>query len=96
MKQAYNAGKRPDLYFYRDSNGVEVDLVEHAGRKLFPTEIKSSATFSPDFCKNLEKFAERYSDKCEKPSVAYCGTDAFKFKGISVTPFPPIIPSGNK
>ena len=23
MKQAYNAGSRPDLYFYRDSKGVE-------------------------------------------------------------------------
>jgi len=95
MKQAYNAGKRPDLYFYRDSNGVEVDLVEHTGRKLFPTEIKSSATFNPDFCKNLAKFAERYRDTCEKPSVAYCGTEAFTFKGVSVTPFPPITPPGN-
>lgn len=95
MKQSYNAGKRPDLYFYRDSNGVEVDLVEHTGRKLFPTEIKSSATFNPDFCKNLAKFVERYRDTCEKPSVAYCGTEAFTFKDVSVTPFPPITPPGN-
>jgi len=96
MKQSFNAGKRPDLYFYRDSKGIEVDLVEHAGRKLFPTEIKSSATFNPDFCKNLAKFAERYPDKCENPSVTYCGSDAFTFKGISVTPFLPIPPSGNR
>lgn len=94
MKQSYNAGKRPDLYFYRDSNGVEVDLVEHSGRKLIPTEIKSSATFNPEFCKNLAKFAERYPDKCVKPAVTYCGSDAFIFKGVSVSPFPPIPPSG--
>lgn len=87
MKQSYNAGKRPDLYFYRDSNGVEVDLVEHTGRKLIPTEIKSAATFNPEFCKNLEKFAVRYQDKCEKASVTYCGTEAFTFKDVSVTPF---------
>lgn len=93
MKQSYNAGKCPDLYFYRDSNGVEVDLVEHTGRKLIPTEIKSAATFNPDFCKNLEKFAEHYRDKCEKASVTYCGTEAFTFKDVSVTPFPPHHPS---
>ena len=87
MKQAFNAGERPDIYFYRDSNGVEVDMVEHSGGKLFPTEIKSSATFSPDFCKNLHKFAERYPDKCEKPSVVYCGSDAFTFKGVEFKPF---------
>ena len=88
MKKSYNAGKRPDLYFYRDSNGVEVDLVEHTGRKLFPTEIKSAATFNTDFCKNIVKFAERYPEKCGKPSVVYCGTDAFTVKGVSFKPFP--------
>ncbi len=86
IKQSFNAGNRPDLYFYRDSKGVEVDMVEHSGRKLFPTEIKSSATFNPDFCKNLVKFSERYPDKCEQPSVVYCGTDAFTFKGVKVKP----------
>ena len=88
MKAAFHAGKRPDLYFYRDSNGVEVDLVEQAGGRLFPTEIKSSATFSPDFCKSLSKFAERYPDKCERPSVIYCGSERFAFKGVAVRPFP--------
>ncbi len=86
IKRSYNAGHRPDIYFYRDSNGVEVDLVEHSGRKLFPTEIKSSSTFNPEFCKNLAKFAERYPDKCEKASVVYCGLEAFTFKGIAVKP----------
>ena len=90
MKQSYNTGKRPDIYFYRDSNGVEVDLVEHTGRKLIPTEIKSSTTFNTDFCKNLFKFAERYPDKCETPSVVYGGTESFTFKGITVKQFPPI------
>ena len=87
MKRAYNAGKRPRLYFYRDSNGVEVDLVEQKGRTLVPTEIKSSATFHPDFCKNLQKFADRYSDACANPTVAYAGDESFTFKGVSVVPF---------
>ena len=87
MKRAYNNGTRPNLYFYRDSKGVEVDLVEYTGRKLFPTEIKSSATFNPSFCKNLSIFAERYSDVCGQPSVVYAGSESFTFKGVSFKPF---------
>lgn len=87
MKRAYNNGTRPNLYFYRDSKGVEVDLVEYSGRKLIPTEIKSSATFNDSFCKNLLVFAERYSDVCGEPSVVYAGSECFTFKGVSFKPF---------
>ena len=87
MKRAYNNGTRPNLYFYRDSKGIEVDLVEHSGRKLIPTEIKSSATFNPDFCKNLSVFAERYKDVCGQSTVIYGGDESFAFKGVSVRPF---------
>ena len=87
MKRAFNAGERPDLYFYRDSKGVEVDLVEHYGRKLIPTEIKSAATFNPAFCKNLTVFADRYSDVCEQPSVVYAGSESITFKGVLFKPF---------
>ena len=87
MKRAFNAGERPDLYFYRDSKGVEVDLVEHYGRKLIPTEIKSAATFNPAFCKNLTVFADRYSDVCGQPSVVYAGSEPIKFKGVLFKPF---------
>ena len=87
MKRAYGAGGRPELYFYRDSNGVEVDLVERAGGKLLPTEIKSAATFHPDFCKHLRTFAGRYPDVCERPRVVYGGSEGFAFEGTSVVPF---------
>ena len=87
LKRAFNSGDRPNLYFYRDSKGVEVDLVEYSGRKLIPTEIKSSATFNPAFCKNLSVFAERYSDVCGEPSVVYAGSESFTYKGVSILPF---------
>ena len=87
MKRSLNAGDRPDLYFYRESKGVEVDLVEQRGGKLIPTEIKSAATFHGDFIKGLSIFAERYSDKCITPSVLYGGSESFTYKGVSVAPF---------
>ena len=55
MKEAYNRGIRPELYFYRDSHGAEVDLIIREGGSLTPVEIKSASTLSMDFLKGLEK-----------------------------------------
>lgn len=53
-KKFYNAGLRPSLYYWRDSNGHEVDLLIDLGNQLLPIEIKSSQTFSNRFFKNIE------------------------------------------
>ena len=84
MKRSLNAGLKPDLYFYRDSNGVEVDLVEQREGNLYPAEIKSAATFHPDFCKALATFASRYPDRCRAPAVVYAGRDRFTYKGVEI------------
>jgi len=54
LKIHLNAGRRPELFFYRDTHGNEVDIVLKAGRRLIPIEIKSAATFTPDFLKGIE------------------------------------------
>ena len=46
LKHRYNAGLMPDMYFFRDTNGNEVDLLITEGRSLIGIEIKSSFTFS--------------------------------------------------
>ena len=38
-----NIGKRPPLFYYRDSNTREIDLIIWQGDTLFPIEIKKSA-----------------------------------------------------
>lgn len=55
VKQQTNRGKRPELYFYRDSHGNEIDLLIPGGRALTAIEIKSAATYQPGFFKPLEK-----------------------------------------
>lgn len=42
VKSCYNAGKRPDLYYYRDIDGKEVDLLIVEGNKVYPMEIKKA------------------------------------------------------
>lgn len=54
-KQHLNAGRNPELYFYRDSNGVEVDLLDMtdaAAPSMF--EIKFSRTFRNGFMRHLD------------------------------------------
>ena len=59
LKTRYNRGQSPNLYFYRDSHGNEIDLLYASGRNLFGIEIKSAATFSSHFKKILLRFSEK-------------------------------------
>lgn len=42
VKSYYNAGKHPDLYYYRDIDGKEIDLLIVEGNDIYPIEIKKS------------------------------------------------------
>ena len=42
VKSCYNAGKPADLYYYRDIDKKEIDLLIVEGDKLYPIEIKKS------------------------------------------------------
>lgn len=42
IKSFYNAGKQPNLYYYRDVDHKEVDLLLIEGDKLYPMEIKKA------------------------------------------------------
>lgn len=56
MKSLLNRGTRPDLYFWADSSGYEVDLIVNQGATQYPVEIKSADTLRPEFFRNLELF----------------------------------------
>ncbi len=43
-KSYINNGKRPPLFFYRDSNKKEIDLIININNTVYPIEIKKSAT----------------------------------------------------
>lgn len=54
IKNYRHRGLRPDVYFWRDSTGHEIDLlIEAGGGKLVPVEAKSSQTFNSDFVREL-------------------------------------------
>lgn len=44
MKTYQNAGQEPYLYYYRDKDAREIDLIMERDGKLFPMEIKKMAS----------------------------------------------------
>lgn len=68
-KSYTNMGKNPPLYFYRDSNNKEIDLLIYQNATLYPIEIKKG-TQPKNATKNfsvLKKFAD--SDNNQKASA---------------------------
>jgi predicted AAA+ superfamily ATPase len=84
LKHRSNHGKRPELFFYRDTNGNEVDLIVRHGRQLIPVEIKSAATFTPEFLKGIERFKKVAGDRCLPGLVLYNGDERLSLKGINI------------
>jgi len=65
LKARLNRGLRPDCWFWRTSDGKEIDLLIEAGRDLYPIEIKSSATPDPRLAQGiraLRSLAETHGD----------------------------------
>lgn len=44
LKSYWNNGKEPNIYFYRDKDQKEIDFVFEANGKLYPIEVKKTAT----------------------------------------------------
>ena len=90
LKQRLNSGEMPELYFLRDSQGMEADLIFRANHDLLiPFEIKGSMTWNRDFCKNLLKL-QKLSPKFRNGYVIYAGeitpeTDGIKFVNFKNT-----------
>lgn len=43
IKSYYNAGKRPPIYYYRDTNKKEIDLIIYKDGTVYPIEIKKGS-----------------------------------------------------
>ncbi|AGY53237.1 hypothetical protein BRDCF_p610 [Bacteroidales bacterium CF] len=73
VKMAYNKGEDPNLSFWRDSTGNEVDLLLTEGGKQYAYEIKSGATYSTDFFKGISKWAKLSNTPSERCYTIYNG-----------------------
>ena len=84
IKGAFNKGIRPEIYFFRDSHGNEVDLLIREKSQLIPIEIKSAATFSADFVKGLDRFQRLGIKRLTAGAVLYNGEQGFHIRGVRI------------
>ncbi len=73
LKNHLNRGIERSMYFYRDNNQREVDLILKSGTQLLPIEIKSSRTFTPSFLKGLQYFKDLAGARCDTGFLIYAG-----------------------
>ena len=86
LKTRYNLGQVPNLYFYRDSHGNEIDLLYANGRDLVGIEVKSSSTFTPHFKKSLLQFSEK-QQPLQSSYVVYNGEERQFSDGVKAINF---------
>lgn len=84
LKARYNRGLPADLYFWRDNNGLEADIVFERGRMLQPIEIKSGQTITGDYIRSGLKAARFAADEALQPWLIYGGDDSYERGGVSV------------
>ena len=86
LKHRFNRGRSSNLSFFRDSRGLECDLLFETGGGLGAVEIKSGATVVPDFFPSLDAVAKALPE-IELRAVVYGGTARQTRSGGEVVPF---------
>lgn len=57
LKSYYNAGKKTEIYFYRDSNNAEVDFLLYENNTLYPIEVKKNSNPDKSDAKHFKTLA---------------------------------------
>lgn len=73
IKHRYNMGLEGGVFFYRDSNQNEVDLLIKQGGELTAIEVKSSMTYSSSFEKALKQIEGWIKTPISKKAIVYSG-----------------------
>lgn len=73
-KEFLSQGKVPNLYFWRDAAGHEIDiLIDKAGSIQRAIEVKASSTFDPRGFGNLDKLGDALEIPVEDRVIVYSG-----------------------
>lgn len=73
IKHRLNQSLPPNLYFYRDTRGHEVDFIFQKGPELIPIEAKAAKTFNSSFLKNLTFFHTLAKERSPNGFLIYGG-----------------------
>ena len=82
LKHRMNLGKKPNLTFFRDSKGFEVDTIAD-WKHTFAIEIKSSNAPETKLSANTKKYLELRGDAEAKNAVFYLGDISMRINGTA-------------
>ena len=80
LKKSLNKGIRPNMYYWRDQTGNEIDLLIDEGGSLYPMEIKSGMTYNTQFFKNIRFFNALSGNNPDNSYLLYAGTQHMQTK----------------
>lgn len=90
LKHRFNQGHRSNLSFFRDSRGLECDLLFETGHGMGAIEIKSGATIASDYFHSLNRIAALIPE-ISAQAVVYGGTDRQSRSGGQVVPLTALV-----
>ncbi len=87
VKHAVHHGSTPQLHYFRDSGGIEVDLVVEQGvppGQLGLVEVKAGQTFHPEFVAPMMRIEPWLKRQVARRMLVYAGTGGFVRDGVEV------------
>ncbi len=84
LKARLNRGLPADLYFWRDNNGLEADLLFESKDGLQMVEIKSGRTVTPDYVRAAKKSNRFAPDDALVPWLIHGGEESYERSGVRV------------
>lgn len=88
IKKYYHSGKRPSVYYWRESNGSEIDcIIERSADSIAAIEIKGGQTFSSDHLKNLRKIVWNSDEVKVEKILIYMGDQSLVSGDVRIIPW---------
>jgi uncharacterized protein len=78
LKHRHNLGMPPDVYFWRDNHGLEVDLLFEHRSRLHAVEIKSGTTFHPSWLDPARRWRSLVGAAATEPLLVYGGDNGHR------------------
>ena len=82
VKNFVHRGLEPDVYFWRNNTGHEIDVLLEFGSNLVPLEAKSGVSLPADFGKGLDYWLH-LAGQTGPAAVVYGGDESFLRKNLT-------------
>ena len=75
MKSYLNAGRQPEIYFFRNSDMAEVDFLLVEGNNIYPIEVKKKTAPDKKDIKHFEVLKNSFPEKNVAEGCVVCNSE---------------------